>query len=262
MDDTSVSRQNAGSPDLKKGFRRHMGVSDTIQFLACIGGRTTRWPVLVAMSLFTVCLIAFFISHFMLETSQSLPPREGPSGSVPATEGASPAHGLATDALGQGDEHAARRNMAFSLRLQSEAEAAVQQKSARGLGGRGGAIQAGAGDASIRQQVLDLLAAARKATESENLESLLSLMDESESDFFRQQKLKAKMAFRQFDGIQGKYSDVKIKPLNDNELAISLRCKVDAAYTKSGRRIVLFDGDQNMTLRKTSSADWKICAID
>ena len=83
-----------------------------------------------------------------------------------------------------------------------------------------------------------------------------------EHQLTKRQKFKASLVFRRFDEIDGTYSDVKISVLNDNELAIKLRCKVKAAFAGSGRSIVLFDGNQDLTLRRAAGAMWKICAIE
>ena len=120
------------------------------------------------------------------------------------------------------------------------------------------ALLATLGEAALGQQTVP---DAGEALSGENLESFLSLLDENEASFVRRQKLRTRLAFKQFDKIDGTYSDVKVRALNADKLAVDLHCKVKAALARSGRPIVLFDGDQTITLRKVADATWKICAI-
>ena len=68
--------------------------------------------------------------------------------------------------------------------------------------------------------------------------------------------------FKQFDQIDGTYSDIKIRVLNDNELAVKLHCKLQAAMARTGREMVLFDGKQDVILKRAAGAMWKVCAIE
>jgi len=112
------------------------------------------------------------------------------------------------------------------------------------------------------KQVHVLLSAVETALKSESIDSLMGLMDSTDRRFAIRQKAKARVLFRQFDRISGAYSDVQVQTLNDAELAVSLYCKVQADRAKDGRTMVLFDGVQNLTLKKTADTLWKICAID
>ncbi len=118
------------------------------------------------------------------------------------------------------------------------------------------------GDAYNAKQVRDLLSSVETALKSENIDSLMGLMDGTDRRFAIRQKAKARLLFRQFDRISGAYSDVQVQILNDTELAVSLYCKVQADRTKDGRTMMLFDGVQNLTIKKTADTSWKICAID
>ena len=115
---------------------------------------------------------------------------------------------------------------------------------------------------SVVEQVYDLLASVDTAVESEDMDLFLTLLDQTDPGFLKRQSRKARLLFRKFDGIDGTYSDVKIEVLNDDRVDVKLHCKVKAAFAKSGRPIVLFDGPQHVTLKKATGAVWKICAID
>jgi hypothetical protein len=252
------------SRDLKSEYRRHLGVQDTKEFLSDIRGRRTRWPLLIAISLIAVSLLGYSASRILFERAQSLSISEEQNaagvGAVDAEPSASGAGAVKLESLLQRPVDQQKQRKAFAFSLQSEAEAAVEDGFARALEKQGTAAEPQL--SVIDEQVHSVLKAASDAVRIEDLDSFLGLLDESEESFVREQTLKAKVAFRQFDEIDGKYSDVKVKVLNDNELAVSLHCKVKAAYSKSGRSIVLFNGDQNITLRKAAGAAWKICSID
>ncbi len=260
-DDSTKSR----GVDLRREFPLYMGVRNTKEFLSDVGGYRTRWPVLVAASVLTVCLIGYSASHFLFKKAGPAHPAtpEGQA-AVELDAGASAAEGaVQTVEISRLQRDAERPRKAFAFSLQSEAEAAQERDFAHDIGYAGHSENLGeTGNPHIYKEVLALLKSASDAVKDENLESFLAHLDENESSFVRQQKLKAKIAFRQFDKIDGSYSDVKIKALNDSELAVNLHCKVNAAFAKSGRSIVLFDGAQNLTLRKAAGTVWKICAID
>lgn len=118
------------------------------------------------------------------------------------------------------------------------------------------------GDAYNAKQVRDLLSSVETALKSESIDLLMGLMDSANRRFAIRQKAKARLLFREFDRISGAYSDVQVQTLNDTELAVSLYCKVHADRTKDGRTMVLFDGVQNLTIKRTADTPWKICAID
>jgi hypothetical protein len=230
---------------------RHLGVSDTKEFLGSIGGRATRWPLLVGISLLAVCLIGYSASRIMFAKALASPT------AVEQSESASDAEG----AIQADDRQSVSR--AFSFSFQSEAEAAVEHDySSKPASQKPNKSSETSEKAMLHSQVHALLKSASDAVRSENLESFLALMDENEESLIRKQKFKAKIAFRQFDEIDGAYTNVKIEKVNANELAVNLHCEVDATYTKSGRRIALFNGDQHITLRRTAGAEWKICSIE
>jgi len=265
-DDSTKSR----GVDLCREFPLYMGVRNTKEFLSDVGGYRTRWPVLVAASVLTVCLIGYSASHFLFKKAGTAHPAtpEGQA-AVELDAGASAAEPMAAEGAVQTVEmsrlqrDAERPRKAFAFSLQSEAEAAQERDFAPDISYAGHSENLGeTGNPRIYKEVLALLKSASDAVKDENLESFLAHLDENESSLVRQQRLKAKIAFRQFDKIDGTYSDIKIKVLNDSELAVNLHCKVNAAFAKSGRSIVLFDGAQNLTLRKAAGAVWKICAID
>ena len=114
----------------------------------------------------------------------------------------------------------------------------------------------------ISEEVHNLLSSVSQAVESENMDALLAFLDADETVFFRRQKLKAKMLFSRFNEIDGTYSNIRIQALNDDKLAVKLHCKVKAAFASNGRPIVLYDGKQDLMLRRVAGAMWKICAID
>ena len=60
----------------------------------------------------------------------------------------------------------------------------------------------------------------------------------------------------------GTYSNIRIQVLNDDKLAVKLHCRVKAAFASNGRPIVLYDGKQDLMLRRAAGTVWKICAID
>jgi hypothetical protein len=117
-------------------------------------------------------------------------------------------------------------------------------------------------NATPAKAVRDLLSSVETALKSENLDSLLDHLDQTDYRFVIRQKAKAKMLFRQFDKISGTYSDVRVDVLDDARLEVRLHCKVQAAYSKDGSIKTLFDGDQKLILRKTDATTWKICSID
>ncbi len=247
MNDLSGSHAGA-----KRERSRHLGVSDTKDFLASIGGRATRWPLLIAISLLAVGVIGYSASRVMFAKALAAPT------AVEQSEGASD---IDKQSMNHSDSRKPRRSFAFSF--QSEAEAAVEHDySSKPAQQRPSEKSETSEKTMLYSQVHALLKSATEAVRGENLESFLALMDENEKSFVRRQKLKAKVAFRQFDEIDGAYTDVKIETVNANELAVKLHCKVDATYAKSGRRIALFNGDQHITLRKTADTDWKICSIE
>ena len=233
-------------------FSRHMGVSDTKEFLAAIGGRATRWPLLIAVSLLAVGIIGYSASRIMFAKALTAP--------MAVEQG----DDIDMQSTNHSDSRKPRKAFAFSF--QSEAEAAVEHdySSEAPPQNRGEKSEPGKNskNTELYSQVHALLKSASEAVKGENLESFLALMDENEKSFVRTQKIKAKIAFKQFDEIDGTYTDIKIKALNANELAVNLHCKVDATYSRSGRRIALFDGDQHITLRRATGADWKICSIE
>lgn len=240
-------------------FRRHLGVEHTKEFLFDIKGRRTRWPLLIVISLIAVCLLAYSTSRVLFEKARPAATSGDQIESTPSTIEADTsddaAQAVEVGAVMQSPADVDKARKAFAFSFQSEAEAATDDR----------LLEPGehaAPGSTIDKQVHEVLKAASDAVRNENLDSFLELLDESDESFFRTQKIKAQVAFRQFDEIDGTYSDVKIKVLNENELAVNLHCKVDAAFAKSGRSIVLFNGDQNITLRKAAGAVWKICAID
>jgi hypothetical protein len=111
-------------------------------------------------------------------------------------------------------------------------------------------------------QVHDLLASVDTAVENEDMERFLTYLDQTEPDFFNRQRRRASLLFKKFDEIDGTYSDVKIEVVKDDQVAVNLYCKVEAAFAKSGRPIVLHDGPQRVTLKRADGATWKICAIN
>ena len=250
--------------DLQSEYQRHLGVQDTKQFLSDIRGRRTRWPLLIAISLIAVSLLGYSASQMLFEKARSLSASEEQIGAGSSTADMEPsesgANAVKLESMLQRPADTEKSNRMFAFSFQSEAEAAVEDGFALGPEKQGKLAETQS--SLIDAQVHKVLKAASDAVRSENLDSFLSLLDESEESFVRQQKFKVRVAFRQFDKIDGKYTDVKIKVLNDNELAVNLHCKVDAAYSRSGRSIVLFNGDQNITLRKAAGAVWKICSID
>jgi hypothetical protein len=114
----------------------------------------------------------------------------------------------------------------------------------------------------IHEEVLALFSSVRQAVEDEDIEKLLALFDDSEPDFFRQQRQKARTLFKWFDEIDGRYSDIEIELLKDDQLAVRVYCRVKGNLFLTGRPTVLFDGNQHLTLKKSAASDWKICAID
>ncbi len=260
----------AKSLDLDRGIRRHLGVQDTKKFLTDIGGRCTRWPLLIVISLLAVFLIGYSASRVMFDKAR-ISPGEEQVGTASSAAESSGVEGSSVDAAHAVEMQSKRwrptdskwSKRAFSFSFQAEAEAAVEHDSSADLTSRESLEKSKATEkARLHAEIHDLLKSASEAVRGENLESFLSLMDESEESFVRRQKLKAKMAFRQFDEIDGKYTDVRIEKVSANEVAVNLHCKVDAAYSKSGRRMVLFDGPQHITFRRDADAVWKISAID
>jgi hypothetical protein len=252
------------SPALQGKFRRHLGVESTKEFLADIGGRRTKWPLLIAISLIAVCLLGYSASKMLFERAQSSSTSNEHIGTGSITTDAETSEGTAQgvelESMLQRPTDAEKQKKAFAFSLQSKAEAAVEDDLL--LESANQRTSDIATNSSINSQVHEVLKAASDAVKNENLDSFLGLLDESEESFFRQQKIKAKVAFRQFDKIDGQYSDVRIKVLDDDKLAVDLHCKVDAAFAKNGRSIVLFNGEQNITLRRAAGAVWKICGID
>lgn len=268
--DDSPAPGTAKSLDLDRGIRRHLGVQDTKKFLADIGGRCTHWPLLIVISLLAVFLIGYSASRVMFDKGH-ISPAEEQVGSASSAAESSGVEGSSEDATHAVEMQSKRQRptdskwskKAFSFSFQAEAEAAVEHDSSADLTSKESLEKSRATEkARLYAEVHDLLESVSEAVRGENLESFLSLMDENEETFVRRQKLKVKMAFRQFDEIDGKYTDVKIEELSANEVAVNLHCKVDAAYSKSGRRMVLFDGDQQITLRRDADAVLKISAID
>lgn len=263
--DDSPAPGTAKSLDLDRGIRRHLGVQDTKKFLADIGGRCTHWPLLIVISLLAVFLIGYSASRVMFDKGHISPAKEQVGTASSGVEGSSEdaTHAVEMQSKRQRPTDSKWSKKAFSFSFQAEAEAAVEHDSSADLISKESLEKSKATEkARLYAEVHDLLESVSEAVRGENLESFLSLMDENEETFVRRQKLKVKMAFRQFDEIDGKYTDVKIEELSANEVAVNLHCKVDAAYSKSGRRMVLFDGDQQITLRRDADAVLKISAID
>lgn len=266
MQDSPSSSGAESSHDLDSEVSRRIPVRDTIDFISDVGGHRTRWSILIAVSVVVVCFIGYAASHILFNEAQSSETTEtqmeiDPNAGQPVPHDAGQATGA--QSLGQSYGGSEKPKIAFSFSFQSEAEAASERDFSVGTDLQRQAHESGqTQNALLYDQVKALLKAASDAVRSENLESFLALLDENETSFVRLQKLKAKVAFRQFEKIDGTYSDVKIKVLNDDELAVNLHCKVNADFAKSGRRIVLFDDDQSLTLRKTPGTMWKICAIE
>jgi len=274
----------------------HMGLRDAQQFMSEVRGYRTRWPVLIIASLLTICCIAFSASHVLFKKVRSSP--EIPTVQVEVDDSAIvPEEGKSfaeTRIRHEASASVKKAKRTLSFPFQAEAEAAVERiprsdalpnmvasETRMNTGDYSRATGTCAGSASIDpvrpecpeilpetkessivEQVHGLLASVDSAVESEDMELFLALLDQSESGFFNRQRRKAKFLFSKFDGIDGTYSDVKIEVLNDDEVAVNLHCKVEAAFARSGRPIVLFDGPQNVTLKKVTGAAWKICAID
>lgn len=256
MNDSSGPRAGA-----EKECPRHLGVSDTKEFLAEIGGRATRWPLLIGISLLAVCIIGYSASRLMFAKAPTSPPAVEQSESAPDAEGAVQA--VDRQSMSRTISGSDKLVSALAFSFQSEAEAAVEHDvSSRPASQEPTEKSEPSENARLYSQVHALLKSATDAFKDENVESFLALMDENEESFVRRQKLKAKIAFRQFDEFDGTYSDVKIETINANELAVNLHCRIDATYAKSGRRIALFNGVQQMTLRRAANAEWKICSIE
>ena len=280
-------------------------MANTREFLSKIGGRRTRWPLLIVASALTVCFAAFSTSCVLFEdvrpAAANFEEQSGPGMNL----GASPAAGISPEEVVQSDETRVQDQASgkskkpmkvkgFSFFFQPEAEAALERDPGsvsvravavgeNSIGSRDyksvtaphervfspDTASPGYSQRSERaeklpldEQVRGLLRSVSSAVKSEDIESFLELLDDSEPAFVRRQKLKARLVFRRFNEIDGTYSDVKISVLNDNELAIKLHCKVKAAFAGSGRSIVLFDGNQDLTLRRVAGTAWKICAIE
>jgi len=260
----SETPARAETVDLQGKFPRHMGVRNTKEFLSDVGGRRTRWPLVVGAGLLGVCLIGYAASGIMfkgaLSGSSSIKQDSSVEAEIVPENGT---QAVETQSGRRSASESEKPKKAFAFSFQAEAEAAQESDFPMDIGSA--RYSKNLDEAKTQQfykQVSELLKSASDALKSEDLESFLAHLDDSEPDFVRQQKLKAKFAFKRFDNIDGIYTDIKIKALSDNELAVSLRCKVDAAFTRSGRSIVLFNGDQELTLRKAAGAEWKICAIE
>ena len=250
------------------GLSGSIGAHSTVEFISDVRGHRTSWPFLIFAGLLVVCLVGYSASHFLFTPSRPSSSLEGRmefdangNGSRytgPALENMNEARELQT--IGRIPKNAGAPRKALAFFMQSEAEGALQSDYSSL---KGDVLKPEKGDnGTVYEQVQKLLSAADEAVSGENLESFLSLLDENEESFVRRQKIRTRLAFRQFNEIEGTYSDVKVRPLNDDKLAIDLHCKVKAATARSGRPIVLFDGDQTITLRKVADATWKICAID
>ena len=74
--DDSPPLGTAKSLDLDRVIRRHLGVQDTKKFLTDIGGRCTRWPLLIVISLLAVFLIGYSASRVMFEKARMSPAEE------------------------------------------------------------------------------------------------------------------------------------------------------------------------------------------
>jgi hypothetical protein len=254
----------AKAVDLHGKFPGHMGVRNTKEFISDVGGRRTRWPLVVGASLLGVCLIAYAASGIMFKgtlSGSSAVKQNGSAGAEIVPENGAPA--AKSQSSRRSASESEKPGKAFAFSFQAGAEAAQETDFPMDIdSARYSKNLDEAKSQQFYEQVSELLKSTSEALKSEDLESFMAHLDDSEPGFVRQQELKAKFAFRRFDNIDGTYSDIKIEVLSDNELAVSLRCKVDAAFTKSGRSIVLFNGDQSLILRKTPGAEWKICAIE
>ncbi len=254
----------AKAVDLHGKFPRHMGVRNTKEFISDVGGRRTRWPLVVGAGLLGVCLIGYAASGIMfkgaLSSSSSIKQDSSVETEIVPENGT---QSVEMQSKRRSASESEKPRKAFTFSFQAEAEAAQESDFPMDIGStRYSKNLDEAKSQQFYKQVSELLKSTSDAVRSEDLESFMAHLDDSEPDFVRRQELKAKFAFRRFDNIDGTYSDIKIEVLSDNELAVSLRCKVDAAFTKSGRSIVLFNGDQSLILRKAPGAEWKICAIE
>ena len=292
---SAVSHEKPSSPGQAatspgRLFLHPPGVANTREFLSKIGGKRTRWPLLIVASALTVCFAGFSTSRVLFEDVRPAPANFEEQSGLGLNPSDSPAAGISPEKAVQSDESRVQDQASgkskkpmkgFSFFFQPEAEAALERDPGsvsvravavgeNSIGSRDyksviaphenvfspDTASPGYSQKSERveklpldEQVRDLLRSVSSAVKSEDIESFLELLDDSEPAFVRLQKLKAELVFRRFDEIDGTYSDVKISVLNDNELAIKLHCKVKAAFARSGRSIVLFDGHQDLTLR-------------
>ena len=261
------------------------GVANTREFLSKIGGKRTRWPILIIASVLTVCFAGFSTSRVLFDDVRPAPANFEEQSGPGMNPSDSPAAGISPEEVVQSGEtrvqdqasaKSKKPKKGFSFFFQSEAEAALERDPGfasvravavgeNAIGSRDYKSATAPHEAEklpLDEQVRGLLRSVSSAVKSEDIESFLQLLDDSEPAFVRQQKRKARLVFRRFNKIDGTYSDVKISVLNDNELAIKLHCKVKAAFAGSGRSIVLFDGNQDLTLRRAAGTVWKICAIE
>lgn len=221
-----------------------MGARGTMEFISEVRGHKTRWPFFIAAGLFVVCLLAYSTSHFLV----------GAGGSPATTEGRMEIEAGPGDVSAEENASSETARKALSFLMQPEAEAAVESDVFE--------MSENSVESKLFEEIQGLISTAGEAFNSEDLDTFLSFLDDDDSTFFRYQRARARLAFRQFDEISGTYSDVKVRVLNEEKLVVDLHCKLDAAHARSGRPVVLYDGAQSFTLRKDAGSDWKICAID
>jgi len=111
-------------------------------------------------------------------------------------------------------------------------------------------------------QVRDLLLSYRFAYEREDTELLSSILGQTDPDFVAVQVSNADRLFQEFENIAVKLSDVEIVADDQNEVAVELHLKIDAAFAETGVVVSLLDTGQRLTLRKFAEGIWKLCAIE
>ncbi len=244
-----------------------------------------KWLLYIVSGIALVGITAFLISTALLNhpVAAVLTPADGIADSA-ATAGAA----RRTMAQPEGNV----RKLARSLAGSAEAEAAVESASAvkpkRSVGSSSvtaaasktfrpsasptemmlsspslAAITKGGDGAGIPvdQQVRELLLSVEKACESEDKDTLVSMLDTTNTRFRDRYVANAERLFRRFNNIAVSFTGIRVTPLNEEEALVNVHVRVEGTLELTGGWMVLSNRDQCFTLRRNAGSDWKLCAV-
>ncbi|GAB4353841.1 MAG: hypothetical protein Kow0099_38070 [Candidatus Abyssubacteria bacterium] len=115
---------------------------------------------------------------------------------------------------------------------------------------------------SLNEEIHGLLSSVKSATEAENMQELIKMLDGNDPGFLDEQRANAKRLFKELEDIKISFSEVKIVPDSDDEVFVSMRVKLSGQLVRTGRPVEFPRLSQTFSLRKSESGEWKICSIE